>query len=82
MKHSRRLWTLMAIQGIKKRKKAIDFYIDPSISSFDSIPAAFFFIIVTITTTGYGDIVPATFIGKLVTFPAMVFGVLVSDSGQ
>ncbi|KAG2234195.1 hypothetical protein INT48_005995 [Thamnidium elegans] len=44
--------------------------------SFDSIPATFWFVIVTITTTGYGDIVPATFIGKLVTFPAMVFGVL------
>ncbi|KAL0085837.1 hypothetical protein J3Q64DRAFT_1821395 [Phycomyces blakesleeanus] len=45
-------------------------------SSFDSIPAAFWFVLVTITTTGYGDMVPATFIGKLVTFPAMMFGVL------
>ncbi|KAG2205792.1 hypothetical protein INT47_003975 [Mucor saturninus] len=53
-------------------------FIDPSgnPSYFDSIPATFWFVIVTITTTGYGDIVPATFIGKLVTFPAMVFGVL------
>lgn len=47
------------------------------LSSFDSIPAAFWFVLVTITTTGYGDMVPATFIGKLVTFPAMMFGVLV-----
>ncbi|KAI8095608.1 hypothetical protein BDF21DRAFT_329984 [Thamnidium elegans] len=53
-------------------------FVDPNgnPSSFDSIPATFWFVIVTITTTGYGDIVPATFIGKLVTFPAMVFGVL------
>ncbi|CAO3655711.1 unnamed protein product [Mucor hiemalis] len=53
-------------------------FVDPNgkPSSFDSIPATFFFVVVTITTTGYGDIVPATFIGKLVTFPAMVFGVL------
>ncbi|KAI7872337.1 hypothetical protein BDF14DRAFT_1752300 [Spinellus fusiger] len=47
-------------------------------SAFDSIPAAFWFVMVTITTTGYGDMVPATFIGKLVTFPAMMFGVLVN----
>ncbi|KAI7872963.1 hypothetical protein BDF14DRAFT_1716111 [Spinellus fusiger] len=47
---------------------------DPS--DFDSIPAAFWFVVVTITTTGYGDMVPATFIGKLITFPAMMFGVL------
>ncbi|GAN00624.1 voltage-gated potassium channel [Mucor ambiguus] len=41
-----------------------------------SIPAAFWFVLVTITTTGYGDMVPTTFIGKLITFPAMMFGVL------
>ncbi|KAG0169756.1 hypothetical protein DFQ28_003081 [Apophysomyces sp. BC1034] len=49
---------------------------DGNPSSFDSIPAAFWFVLVTITTTGYGDMVPSTFIGKLVTFPAMMFGVL------
>ncbi|RUS29971.1 hypothetical protein BC938DRAFT_480003 [Jimgerdemannia flammicorona] len=49
----------------------------PYISAFDSIPSAFWFVIVTITTTGYGDMVPTTFIGKLITFPAMMFGVLV-----
>ncbi|KAI8142603.1 hypothetical protein BJV82DRAFT_516784 [Fennellomyces sp. T-0311] len=52
----------------------VDPYGEPS--SFDSIPAAFWFVLVTITTTGYGDMVPATFIGKLITFPAMLFGLL------
>ncbi|KAI8069459.1 hypothetical protein BC940DRAFT_236916, partial [Gongronella butleri] len=53
-------------------------FVDPqgNPSDFDSIPAAFWFVLVTITTTGYGDMVPTTFIGKLVTFPAMMFGVL------
>ncbi|CAO3645967.1 unnamed protein product [Cunninghamella blakesleeana] len=53
-------------------------FVDPdgNPSAFDSIPAAFWFVLVTITTTGYGDMVPTTFIGKLVTFPAMMFGVL------
>ncbi|KAF9203006.1 hypothetical protein BGZ49_006885 [Haplosporangium sp. Z 27] len=45
-------------------------------STFDSIPAAFWFVMVTITTTGYGDMVPTTFVGKLISFPAMMCGVL------
>ncbi|KAI7885840.1 voltage-gated potassium channel [Lichtheimia hyalospora FSU 10163] len=58
--------------------ESLQTFVDPdgNPSSFDSIPAAFWFVLVTITTTGYGDMVPATFIGKLVTFPAMLFGVL------
>ncbi|ORY95870.1 hypothetical protein BCR43DRAFT_440718 [Syncephalastrum racemosum] len=58
--------------------ESLETFVDPdgNPSSFDSIPAAFWFVLVTITTTGYGDMVPATFIGKLVTFPAMMFGVL------
>lgn len=45
-------------------------------STFDSIPSAFWFVMVTITTTGYGDMVPTTFVGKLISFPAMMCGVL------
>ncbi|CAJ0902257.1 6282_t:CDS:2, partial [Entrophospora sp. SA101] len=45
-------------------------------SSFDSIPSAFWFVMVTITTTGYGDMVPTTIIGKLIAFPAMMCGIL------
>lgn len=45
-------------------------------STFDSIPSAFWFVMVTITTTGYGDMVPTTFIGKLISFPAMMCGIL------
>ncbi|KAI9028876.1 hypothetical protein CLU79DRAFT_877425 [Phycomyces nitens] len=58
--------------------EALETFVTPdgNPSAFDSIPAAFWFVVVTITTTGYGDMVPATFIGKLITFPAMMFGVL------
>lgn len=49
---------------------------DGRTSTFDSIPAAFWFVIVTITTTGYGDIVPSTFLGKLIAFPLMMLGIL------
>ncbi|CAG8432866.1 7354_t:CDS:2 [Diversispora eburnea] len=43
-------------------------------SAFDSIPSAFWFVMVTITTTG--DMVPTTFVGKLIAFPAMMCGIL------
>ncbi|KAI9164290.1 hypothetical protein H9P43_008119 [Blastocladiella emersonii ATCC 22665] len=45
-------------------------------SRFDSIPAACWFVIVTLTTTGYGDMVPQTFVGKVIAFPAMMCGIL------
>ncbi|KAJ2002309.1 hypothetical protein H4R26_003672 [Coemansia thaxteri] len=45
-------------------------------SKFSSIPAAAYYSIVTLTTTGFGDMVPKTFIGKLVSFPMMIAGIL------
>ncbi|XP_059366889.1 potassium voltage-gated channel subfamily D member 2-like isoform X2 [Carassius carassius] len=45
-----------------------------SASKFTSIPAAFWYTIVTMTTLGYGDMVPKTIIGK-------VFGSICSLSG-
>ncbi|KAF8942973.1 hypothetical protein BGZ47_005940 [Haplosporangium gracile] len=56
------------------RKVFVDANNNPS--TFDSIPSAFWFVMVTITTTGYGDMVPTTFIGKLISFPAMMCGIL------
>ncbi|KAJ2081886.1 hypothetical protein H4R24_001982 [Coemansia sp. RSA 988] len=45
-------------------------------SKFSSIPAAAYYAIVTLTTTGFGDMVPTTVIGKLVSFPMMIAGIL------
>ncbi|KAJ1958667.1 hypothetical protein EC988_000168 [Linderina pennispora] len=45
-------------------------------STFSSIPAAAYYSIVTLTTTGFGDMVPTTFIGKLISFPMMIAGIL------
>jgi len=47
---------------------------DPT--QFTSIPAAAWFVIVTITTVGYGEITPRSFLGRLVTLPLLVFGLL------
>ncbi|KAI6030617.1 hypothetical protein F5J12DRAFT_801813 [Pisolithus orientalis] len=47
---------------------------DPS--QFPSIPAAAWFVLVTITTVGYGEITPRSFLGRLITVPLLVFGLL------
>lgn len=44
-------------------------------TSFTSIPATFWFTIVTMTTVGYGDLVPVTVAGKIFSALCAVFGV-------
>jgi len=43
---------------------------------FGTIPSAFWWALVTMTTVGYGDCYPITVIGKFLTVFAMIFGVL------
>ncbi|KIM19722.1 hypothetical protein M408DRAFT_180557 [Serendipita vermifera MAFF 305830] len=45
-------------------------------SQFESIPAAAWFVLVTITTVGYGEIIPRSFLGRLITVPLLLFGLL------
>merc|ERR1711968_336454 len=45
-------------------------------AAFESIPHTMWFMFVTMTTIGYGDVSPATHLGKAFTVPVMVFGVL------
>ncbi|EJD04663.1 voltage-gated potassium channel [Fomitiporia mediterranea MF3/22] len=45
-------------------------------SQFSSIPAAGWFVLVTIATVGYGDLTPRSFLGRLLTVPLLVFGLL------
>merc|ERR1712107_720431 len=57
----------------------IMFYCEKNVegSTFESIPASFWYTIVTMTTLGYGDMVPYTALGKLVGGVCPLSGVLV-----
>ncbi|CAI2354590.1 unnamed protein product [Caenorhabditis sp. 36 PRJEB53466] len=50
---------------------------DEEKTPFTSIPAAYWWCIVTMTTVGYGDAVPATTMGKIIASAAIMCGVLV-----
>ncbi|TNE55985.1 MAG: ion transporter [Bacteroidetes bacterium] len=43
-------------------------------AGFTSIPRSIYWAIVTVTTVGYGDLVPATVIGKMISSLAMIIG--------
>ncbi|KAK3249203.1 hypothetical protein CYMTET_41360 [Cymbomonas tetramitiformis] len=46
-------------------------------SGFDSIPVAFWWTVVTVTTTGYGDFYPVTFAGQLAGSILMLISVII-----
>ena len=50
---------------------------DAQPATFNSIPHALWWAIVTLTTTGYGDVVPATIWGRLLASWVMVSGIVI-----
>jgi voltage-gated potassium channel len=53
---------------------ALLYLIEGEESGFTSIPAGFYWAIVTVTTVGYGDIAPQTLLGQAVAATAMLLG--------
>lgn len=53
-------------------------FVDPDgdVSLFDSIPQTAWYALVTMSTAGYGDVVPKTALGKILSVPLLLFGLL------
>jgi len=58
----------------ESREEFIDF--EGHRSKFESIPAAGWFVVATISTVGYGDVFPRTPLGTIITIPLLLFGLL------
>jgi len=50
------------------------YVVEGATNGFNSIPQCIYWAIVTVTTVGYGDIVPLTIAGKIISSLAMIIG--------
>ena len=48
--------------------------IEGEANGFDSIPSSIYWAVVTLTTVGYGDILPQTTIGRMLASVIMILG--------
>lgn len=46
-------------------------------NTFESIPDAFWYVVITKTTVGYGDVIPKTILGRIVASLCMVCGIII-----
>src|SRR5690554_1042138 len=65
------LFTILAVVVIMG---TIMYVVEGAENGFTSIPQSIYWAIITITTVGYGDIVPHTALGKLISAVVMVIG--------
>lgn len=49
-------------------------------SNINNVQTALWYVVVTMTSTGYGDVVPATTTGRIIGMVAMVGGILIFAS--
>jgi Ion transport protein. len=65
---------LMAVLAIVTFLGTIMYVIEGGEKGFTSIPQSIYWAIVTVTTVGYGDMVPHTVLGKIISSFAMIIG--------
>ena len=53
---------------------SIMYLVEGKNTGFDSIPSSFYWAVVTLTTVGYGNVIPVTVIGKIIAAAIMLLG--------
>ena len=64
----------MAVVAIVTILGTVMYVVEGGEDGFTSIPQSIYWAIVTVTTVGYGDLVPHTIIGKFISSIAMITG--------
>ncbi|AFN75270.1 Ion transport protein [Melioribacter roseus P3M-2] len=64
----------IAVISIVITMGTIMYVVEGGENGFDSIPQSIYWAVVTVTTVGYGDIVPKTFAGKFIASLSMIIG--------
>ncbi len=65
---------LMAVLAIVTFLGTIMYVVESGDQGFTSIPQSIYWAIVTVTTVGYGDMVPSSVLGKIISSFAMIIG--------
>lgn len=65
---------LMAVVAIVTILGTVMYVVEGGEDGFSSIPQSIYWAVVTVTTVGYGDLVPHTIIGKFISSIAMITG--------
>lgn len=65
---------LMAVLAIVTLLGTVMYVVEMDEDGFNSIPEAIYWAIVTVTTVGYGDMIPASALGKFISSFAMIIG--------
>jgi voltage-gated potassium channel len=65
---------LIGILSVVSIVGAILYLVEPDEAGFTSLPASMYWAVVTLTTVGYGDIVPVTAAGKVLATVIMILG--------
>lgn len=65
---------LMAVFSIMVLLGTLMYVIEGGTNGFSSIPQSIYWAVVTVTTVGFGDVVPSTVLGKILSSLAMIMG--------
>lgn len=65
---------LLAVTTVVISMGTVMYVIEGGRNGFDSIPNSIYWAVITVTTVGYGDVIPHTFFGKLVSSVVMIIG--------